>query len=444
MPTLEERMAAARAKLSAGNVPSIAGNNAMIANRQQKATGVQAFGQGAADRFLSNVANIPDFAANIAARGANEVAERAQLDIMQPQNYHQGSGDVRDAPIPKPQPMIDVPPIGQDFVPGPTGDDLMGAVQRVGEGAAALRTGNFSQFRPDAAGQQRELTDSLAQQFPVASSLGQISGDVLTLVTGRQPIAAARGRANLVSQNLAKAVEKSSRGVELAPTVMSALKNVTQGSSATRTLLNRAGRAAETGLEGFTLAALNGQADPMETFGYAAGTQAAGSLLLSSMSGLFSGGFEKAGVKLAVSAAAIGAMIQMFKSATPGGEDYILPSMEAGFDKVMLGIAAGTVSGLSGMGRVTKGFPVRAMPDAADVITSMQRGATLSIMTDVLKDPAAESVLQKLATDPEYFDAASRRRLERAFVNEDISLTGVIEDLMTNREFAKKYEAIGQ
>lgn len=444
MPTLEERMAAARAALNPQNVPSIAGNNAMIENRAQKAGGMQAFGHAAADRFLSNVANVPDLVANLGARSINNAVESAVPDILRPESYQQGRGDILDAPIPEKQPLIDVPPIGQDFVGGPTGDDLMGAVQRVGETAAAIKTGDFTQFQPDAAGQQRELSDSFAEHYPAATTLGTISGDVLTLIAGRAPMADARGKAQLMANIQAKVAGKSGRGIELAPSVSSALKAVTGQSKGARTLLNRAGRAAETGLEGFALAALNGEADPLETFGYAAGTQAAGSLLLSGMSGLLSGGPTKAGLKLAGSAAAIGAIAQTLKSGTPGGNDYILQSIETGFNKVALGMAAGIVSGAAGMGRVTKGFPVRALPGLADTITAMPRAATLSVLTEFMQDPAAQSVVTKLSTDPEYFDAASRRRLERAFINEDVSISSVIEDLMSNREFSKKFEAIGQ
>ncbi len=211
------------------------------------------------------------------------------------------------------------------------------------------------------------------------------------------------------------------------------------------TLMNRLGRVGETGLEGFTLAALNGQADPLETAAYAAGTQAAGSVLLGGMTGLLSGGPTKAGTKLAISAVAIGAMMQIFKAATPAGNESpveVLSSLDAGFNKVALGLAAGVVSGAAGMGRVTNRFPVTALPQVADMITSMPRAATLSVLTQILEDPAAEAVVNKISTDPGYFDPASLRRIERAFVDEKVNISTTIEDLMNNREFRQKFEAL--
>lgn len=450
MPTLEERLAAARAAMSQ-QPPSVAGNQAMVANREQQRQAVNtsgsAFGQAFANRVLGNVANIPDVLANLGARGVNAAVNNLP-DIMQPETYQflqQGGGRgqlPQNAMPPQPSPLIPVPAVGQEFAPGPTASDLMGLVQRTGEAAGALRTGDFGQFQPNASEQQRLRTEAMAEQNPAATMLGNISGDMMTLITARAPIAAARSQ-----QNLASAMKFPMVGpkpaIELAPTVSTALKQATANSKALNTLMNRVGRAAETGLEGFALAALNGQADPVETAAYAAGTQAAGSLLLSGMSGLFSGGPTKIGGKLALSAVAMGAITELMRSGAFGTDDPI-GSLATGFDKVLLGIAAGVVSGGAGMGRVTKGFPVSALPATADMITSLPRAASLSVLTSMLDDPAAEAVVNKISTNPTYFDPASMRRIERAFVDPNVNLSNTIDDLMTNREFRQKFEAIGQ
>jgi len=445
MPTIAEMIAQQRQAASSSVPPSVAGNQAMVANREQQRQAVDTSGsammQGMASRLAGNVANIPDVLANIAARSVNNAAQLP--DFMNPANYQRGGGDVRN--FQQPETLIPVPTLGQETIPGPTGSDLLGLAQRGGELAGAIRTGDFSQFRPNAGAQQQARTEAMQQQSPTSFWLGQIGGDMMTMLTARAPIASARGNAQLAAISAAKAAEKGGTSIALAPSVAAALKSATVNSKSTATLMNRLGRVGETGLEGFTLAALNGQADPLETAAYAAGTQAAGSVLLGGMTGLLSGGPTKAGTKLAISAVAIGAMMQIFKAATPAGNESpveVLSSLDAGFNKVALGLAAGVVSGAAGMGRVTNRFPVTALPQVADMITSMPRAATLSVLTQILEDPAAEAVVNKISTDPGYFDPASLRRIERAFVDEKVNISTTIEDLMNNREFRQKFEAL--
>lgn len=445
MPTIAELIAQQRQAAASSVPPSVAANAAMVGNREQQRQAVDTSGsamlQGMASRLAGNVANIPDVLANIAARSVNNAAQLP--DFMNPANYQRGGGDVRN--FQQPETLIPVPTLGQETIPGPTGSDLLGLSQRGGELAGAIRTGDFSQFRPNAGAQQQARTEAMQQQSPTSFWLGQIGGDMMTMLTARAPIASARGNAQLAAISAAKAAEKGGTSIALAPSVAAALKSATVNSKSTATLMNRLGRVGETGLEGFTLAALNGQADPLETAAYAAGTQAAGSVLLGGMTGLLSGGPTKAGTKLAISAVAIGAMMQIFKAATPAGNESpveVLSSLDAGFNKVALGLAAGVVSGAAGMGRVTNRFPVTALPQVADMITSMPRAATLSVLTQILEDPAAEAVVNKISTDPGYFDPASLRRIERAFVDEKVSLSTTIEDLMNNREFRQKFEAL--
>lgn len=445
MPTIAELIAQQRQAAANSVPPSVAANAAMVGNREQRRQAVDTSGsammQGMASRLAGNVANIPDVLANIAARSVNNAAQLP--DFMNPANYQRGGGDVRN--FQQPATLIPVPTLGQETIPGPTGSDLLGLAQRGGELAGAIRTGDFNQFRPNAGAQQQARTEAMQQQSPTSFWLGQIGGDVLTMLTARAPIASARGNAQLAAISAAKAAEKGGTSIALAPSVAAALKSATVNSKSTATLMNRLGRVGETGLEGFTLAALNGQADPLETAAYAAGTQAAGSVLLGGMTGLLSGGPTKAGTKLAISAVAIGAMMQIFKAATPAGNESpveVLSSLDAGFNKVALGLAAGVVSGAAGMGRVTNRFPVTALPQVADMITSMPRAATISVLTQILEDPAAEAVVNKISTDPGYFDPASLRRIERAFVDEKVNISTTIEDLMNNREFRQKFEAL--
>lgn len=393
-------------------------------------SGPQSFMQGAAARLTNNMANVPDLAANLGARAMNLATDPLRRDVNK-------------LPGVDMQQPFNPPAFGQDYVPGPTGADLQGAVQRVGEGAAAIATGDFNQFSQDPVQDQRELNERMREENPFAYFAGGISGDILTLVTGRAPIAKSRGLANLSNQQKVKMLNKAEKAdISLAPTVSEVLDLSTRRSSSFRTLLNRAGRAGEAGAEGFVLAALNGEADPVETMGFAAGMQGAGSLALSGIGNLVSGGFTKAGLKIGTASFAIGSLIQMANSSLRDGNDFVLDSMESGYSKVLLGLAAGAVSGLSGYGRVTKNFPTSAGPKIADMITSMPRAAVNSLLTEAMEDPATMSVVKKLAINPNYFSPEATRRLERGYLNGNFR--NELESLMLNDDFRRQFEAISQ
>lgn len=418
---------------------------------------LQSFGQGFASNTANIMANTPDFLANLAAKGVNAAVSPAIRTAQGLSGAAQGQ-NLEGVDLTQGQPMqtpapIQTPPLGQDFVPGPTGADILGAAQRVGEGAAAVRTGDFSQFQPDAAQQQRELTKQLMEENPTAFFLGETSSDILSLMTLRAPIAKTRAMQELRN---AKPITQAGRAplsqmgrtplsaagvgddISLAPTVAEALKAASR-SRPVRTISNRIGRAAETGLEGLTLSALNGKADPMETFGFAAGTQVAGSLLLGGITGIAG----KSPLKnLSIAALGVGGLVQILKETTPGGKDFILESVETGFEKVILGVAAGAIAGAAGMGRVTNNFTTTLAPRVADALSALPRSATISLLTEALEDPAVESVLNKLQTDPGYFGPVAQNRLERAMFNETQSFGDTVESLMQNQDFRQKFEKI--
>lgn len=459
MPTLEERRQAALAAqledIDESPNATNSGERLTLEQRQERARQAQAsrgsvsgnpYLQMTADRFLGNIANVPDLAAGVAARGVNALAMPAQY-----LGQALAAGDMGDfRQFQTPNSVIPAPPLGADFVPGPSGEDLMGAVQRVGEVAAALRTGDFSQFQPDAAENQRQRIAQLREENPQAAMLANISGDVLTLLTGRAPLAKTRGLQEL---NFAKGATQSAaaaktlkatenlQDVALAPSVVSALKTVAKGKNV-RWLANRVGRAGEAGLEGLVISALNGEADPYTTAGITAGTQAGSSLLLGGVGKMLSGGPLGIAGNLVIASAVAGGAVQLLKSGTLGGNDYILPSMESGFNKTLLGLGLGVVASLAGQGRITGGFPVKLLPDIADSITAIGRGSFTSMVTEMSEDPAVNTVLSKIAEDPEYFTPAQMRRLDRARINENISFSDTINDMMSDRDFARKFEEL--
>ncbi len=179
----------------------------------------------------------------------------------------------------------------------------------------------------------------------------------------------------------------------------------------------------------------------MELAAYSAGGQAAGSIMLSGISAISgNGGIGSKSGRLLLAAGGVGALLQMVKSATPGGEDSVIDSIESGFNKVLGGLALGALAGISGAGRITSRFPVRAFPDVADGITALQRGATISLLKEAVNDPTAEKVINKLSRDPNYFGPSATDRLRRAMQSERVSLSKTIEELMQGRDFLEKLE----
>jgi len=406
---------------------------------------LQSFGRGAANRVANAAANIPDFVANIGARAITPAVRS-----FQPGQY--GSEKPLNTAW-----AFNAPALGQDFVPGPDGHDLLGGVQRGGELASALVNRDFGHFSQDPAQDQRELTQKAMEENPMAYFLGQVGGDVLTLTTLRAPISNSRGNQELISNQIIggarspgptnfraaarQAAGVSNQEVSLASGVSDALRSMTNTTN-WRWLRNRAGRAGETGMEALTLSALNGEADPIEAFGFAAGMQMAGSGFLGTSGSLLSGNIKDAGVKLGIAALATGSIFQVAKELTAGGRDFILESMESGFGKVALFLATGALAGATGMGRVT---PMNAQPErfsarVADAISSLPRAATISLITEGMDDPATNAVIRKLAVNPSYFGTNATRRLERAYLNGNFR--NELESLMSVEEFRKKFEAI--
>lgn len=333
----------------------------------------------------------------------------------------------------------------------PQGQDLMGMVDRAGETAGAMATGDFGQFTPDAGEAARLRSEAMAQDQPGATQTGQILGDVASVVGLRQPFARARNAAELAEVNRAEAISMVGKPqtieaaeklvqdeIRNAANVPQMLQRMTMESGGFNTLMNRAGRASEAGLEGAIIGIMQDR-DPAEMAAWGAGTQLAGSALLSMLGQFTKGGPGKIGMNLLVASASTAALIQSAKTATPGGKDFSLESVEAGFDKVVLALGAGIIAGLSGQGRV----PIKALPRIADALTAIPRAATLSVINDATSDPRVETVINKLAMNPEYFGPTAMRRMERAFRNPEISIAGVIDDMMeSSKEFRDKYRAL--
>lgn len=269
-----------------------------------------------------------------------------------------------------------------------------------------------------------EQASAMRAAHPVASTVGDIGGDIATLLLGRRSTGADKllqrvetrlgGRASAdVAENLAGDLEK----VVKSP----AWQRMARGSV----------RSLETGIEAAALDVLKDpNADPLETAALAAGGQMVGSGMLAGAQGLVSGGPMSAGVKITVAAASTWGLLQLLKSATPGGQDRILESIETGYDKVALMLGLGV--GAAAIGATRYGRGNTALADQTrtflDGIGTVHRGSQLSVLSDWTEGDAEkratiETVLTAMSRDPTY---GGRNEVERDLVQRIREGTGLV------------------
>ena len=255
---------------------------------------------------------------------------------------------------------------------------------------------------------ERELLDinteseRLAAKFPKATGIGDVLGDVATIFTGRMPLV---GKI----QKLEKGLEGAARKLITQPKVpgLKAAAVEALNSNKVRTLAKGLGRSLEAGLEAASLDLIKG-GDNLEVGVYVAAGQAAGSLSLQAIT-------KPTGRKLAASAIAFGAMIQLLKNTIPGEQSGVISSIEFGFEKVQLALVLGTLSGLAGAGRVRgKNFPI-----LTDAMTVLPRASMISFLQNYVSaspenQATVDQVIEKLSTDPEFFGEELTQRLQKA------------------------------
>lgn len=303
-------------------------------------------------------------------------------------------------------------------IPRPTVGGITAAVKSIpalapgGESPGEAYDRNLAAFETDEA--------AMRAAHPVAATVGDVGGQALSLVLARtaniKSATTWAGWGDGIRKRAEQGAQAAAGVAELAPGVARQL-NAVWNSKALKSLRRGAGRAAETGIEGAALAAVNSD-NPLEMAAWGAGTQAAGSFLLSAGADVFKGNLAGAGLKIAAASVGIGSVLQTIKEAAPGGRDRLLESLETGFSKVMLAIAGGALSGVAGLGRLRGGELEKNLPVIADAITSIPRGATLSLIRQMTSDdpraPMAEAALDKLQSDPAAFSTDQLRELNRA------------------------------
>jgi hypothetical protein len=273
---------------------------------------------------------------------------------------------------------------------------------------------------------------------PISAVAGDVAGDVATIFTGRAPFARGINRAETALTKTPVSM------LGAAGSNASFLLNRTIASAPMRTLARGAGRTVEAGFEAAVLDVLKGD-DPLETAAYAAAGQAGGSLLLHTGKGLVSGGLGQIGLKLGMAALAVGSTLQLLKSATPGGQNSVIDSVETGYGKVTWSLALGALSGMAGAGRLRGGEWAERFPIMTDALSTIPRASVISAMEDWRDAGEAtrgqiEVVVNQLMKEPEYFGTAATAKLAQAMEGGDLS--SAIAGLMENQEFRKRYDAL--
>ncbi len=309
-------------------------------------------------------------------------------------------------------------------IPAPTVGDIGAGIRSI----PALLPGGETpgeRFSDELASGKEELA-AMQQQFPTATALGDVTGDVATIVGGRLPFAR---RVNKFEDFLTKARLPKITDPSIRREVIKALE-----SKAFRSILKGTGRSVETGLEAMSLDILKGD-DPLETAFWAAGSQAGGSLSLQTLKGAKNH-------PIIAGAIVFGAAYQIGKELVPGGNDNLIESMTTGFEKMAGAIVLGTLAGVAGTGRVRGRAISESMPRLTDAITSIPRAAMISFLEDLVDAPPQTKqeialVTSKLAQDPQFFGAQATAQLQSAMQTGKL-IEGINELKQSSEEFTKK------
>lgn len=241
-----------------------------------------------------------------------------------------------------------------------------------------------------------------AQLHPVASTTGDIAGSIASLLIGKKPL-----------QPTIREVEKRIAGRSVfgaASQIDSGMLRVVDralSSQMIRRPIRGAGRAAETGLEAAVLEVLNdAENNPILAAGLASGGQMAASGFAQALQSMTKGGVGPTALRFSVAALSTAGLWQMVKSASPGGRDRILESIETGYDKVTYALMLGVLGAfVGGRGRDSK--LAEDIPNLVEAFTTVPRGATLEWLSRMVDAPEEEQeqfegLLDRIQRDPDY------------------------------------------
>ena len=263
-----------------------------------------------------------------------------------------------------------------------------------------------------------EIKDRRAKQqekHPIATGLGDITGDIGSLITLRKG-AGLPGKMKRLEDRLSRPLIPPRIDAGTAKQLEGAIN-----SGPVRALAKGAGRTTEAGIEAIALDIMHSD-DPWETLPYAAGLQVAESGTLQLVKNTLSGGKGGAASGIAIAAIATGTVLELLRDTMPGDESNWVTSMDDGLEKVRWTLLAGFISGLAGGGRIRNKAQmnnlVENIPWAADALTAIPRTGLLSIVegyasADEKSRQQIETSLESLK-DPGNFNEETATRLMEA------------------------------
>lgn len=392
-------------------------------------------GQAFRNRFAEEAINT----ATGAGRVMTETAMRTNPILSSLMNAKDAYENVGSEP-PAPLGVLNLPkmPSGRETVAGAKvlGNKAMGLLGPVDE----LNMGSAI-----------ERQNEIESAEPFASELGGLLEDTGTLVAGRLPFIKQTGKeaGGLFDDLIKKQMSRTALKLR-SPKGFSGQARQWLENDVVQNVAKATGRSLETGLEGAALEILQG-GDPVEIGAWTAGGQLASSAGLTAAKFSTSLGIEPyekhvpLPIRMAVSAAVAGSMIQFFKSATPGGDDYSLESTEAGYNKVLYGVLAG-VAALGGKRSKAEGV-LSNFPVIADAAWTLPRTAMIATAKKVAEatrdgDPRAEKVVTLMLSQPDAFTPKTQEKLRRVMEDPESSLPATVARLYrTDSKFRDTLDA---
>ena len=252
-----------------------------------------------------------------------------------------------------------------------------------------------------------------AADRPIATGFGHATGDALTLLGLR---GATRGGFERAGQKLSRPRGRLHEVATAGP--RSFKRGVAQGvDNSIQWLTNTFARSAEAGLEGAALAVLKG-GDPIETAAMTASLQGAGSLgiaLTDLVPKNIVGKNIGLPLRMAITAAATGSMLELAESFIPGiGDDQF--NFEGAFDKMVIGLGVGAGLRAAGFSRVKDTGFTKLTEDAFTVIP---RGKWISLVEDLMTEQQRGNLLPRQVNDmmaraPDKFPPKTLKQLQDA------------------------------
>lgn len=381
---------------------------------------VDALTRAALDRVAENLLSIPSIAEGLGRQGLQSLG----LDVSGETVIPRGSV----------APVRALGQMGESALERIKEGDIPGAFQAATSFDPALE-------QVEAEGQR------VRQEAPGATQVGEVVGDVSSLLLAGRPAIRGAGRgvqaaAGVAGRTTAQAFPRITKALETAklkPGLVRAIDQTLKSQFATRTA-GGVVKAAETGLEGVTLALLD-EGDPLTTGLVSAGFQSGGSLSRDVLRRIGSKG---------IGAGIMGSAMTIFllQNFIPGGKNFVTEAFELSRDKFSLAVLAGAGAAMLGTGRPGAGAISRNFPRIASEFRAAVRGGVIDSVRELAGNREAgnlvpEMVLGRMVREPSFFGPGAVRKIGESVRDGRKSVTSTIDRLIRNdTAFRRKVESL--